>query len=164
MTSPTQITVQATIVATIDHVWDCWTTPEHIMQWNAASADWHTTQSSVDLRVVGLFRRVWKPKTAVLASISGAPIPPSSLPPHWRIRSVTIARSASNLWPMVPKLPSLSNSKPNKRTPSICKNQVGNQFWTILRPMRSAHTPANRHQPTLMRQPVHRLTPTSRSV
>ena len=55
MTSPTQITIQTTIAAPIDHAWACWTTPAHIMQWNAASSDWHTTKSSVDLRVGGAF-------------------------------------------------------------------------------------------------------------
>ena len=55
MTVPTRITIQTTIAAPITHVWDCWNTPAHIMQWNAASADWHTTASSVDLRVGGAF-------------------------------------------------------------------------------------------------------------
>ena len=35
--------------------WKAYTTPEDIMQWNAASDDWHTTKSSVDLRVGGAF-------------------------------------------------------------------------------------------------------------
>lgn len=49
------ITVQATVVAPIEEVWRAYTTPEDIKQWNAASADWHTTSASVDLRVGGLF-------------------------------------------------------------------------------------------------------------
>lgn len=55
MTAPTIITVQTTIAAPIDHVWACWTTPAHIMQWNAASPDWHTPHSTVYLRVNGTF-------------------------------------------------------------------------------------------------------------
>ncbi|WP_112323940.1 SRPBCC family protein [Oceanibium sediminis] len=51
-----QITVEAEVAAPIDLVWVCWTTPEHILQWNAASDDWHTTEAQVDLRVGGTFR------------------------------------------------------------------------------------------------------------
>jgi len=49
------ITVETTIAAPIELVWQTWTTPEDIKQWNAASPDWHTTQASVDLRVGGVF-------------------------------------------------------------------------------------------------------------
>jgi len=49
------ITVEVTIAAPIEAVWAAWTTPEDIMEWNAASDDWHTTCSSVDLRVGGAF-------------------------------------------------------------------------------------------------------------
>lgn len=50
-----KITVETTIPAPIELVWQTWTSPEDIMQWNAASDDWHTTRSSVDLRVGGAF-------------------------------------------------------------------------------------------------------------
>ena len=33
--------------------WECWTKPEHITQWNAASPDWHCPTASVDLVVGG---------------------------------------------------------------------------------------------------------------
>lgn len=39
--SEQQLKVEALIAAPIDLVWDAWTAPEHIMQWNAASPDWH---------------------------------------------------------------------------------------------------------------------------
>ncbi len=55
MTAATIITVQTTIAAPITHVWECWTTPTHITEWNAASPDWHTPHSTVDLRVGGTF-------------------------------------------------------------------------------------------------------------
>jgi uncharacterized protein YndB with AHSA1/START domain len=51
----TQITVQTLVHAPIAKVWSAYTTPSDIKQWNAASADWHTTQSTVDLRVGGSF-------------------------------------------------------------------------------------------------------------
>lgn len=51
----TVITVQATIQAPVDKVWDCWTNPKHIVQWNAASDDWHTPKAENDLRTGGKF-------------------------------------------------------------------------------------------------------------
>jgi uncharacterized protein YndB with AHSA1/START domain len=48
-----KITVQAVAQAPIKKVWDAWNNPADIKQWNAASADWHTTASTVDLRVGG---------------------------------------------------------------------------------------------------------------
>ena len=50
-----KITVETTIPAPIELIWQAWTTPGDIKQWNAASNDWHTTQASVDLRVGGAF-------------------------------------------------------------------------------------------------------------
>ena len=50
-----QITVEVTVAAPIDKVWDAYVTPEDIVQWNAASEDWHTTASTVDLRPGGKF-------------------------------------------------------------------------------------------------------------
>ena len=50
-----KITVSTTIAAPISKVWTYYTTPDHIVQWNAASDDWHTTRASVDLRVGGEF-------------------------------------------------------------------------------------------------------------
>ena len=50
-----QITVEVTVAAPIEKVWDAYVTPEDIVQWNAASDDWHTTSSTVDLRPGGKF-------------------------------------------------------------------------------------------------------------
>lgn len=50
-----KITVETTIAAPIEEVWRAYTSPEDIKQWNAASDDWHTTASTVDLRVGGNF-------------------------------------------------------------------------------------------------------------
>jgi uncharacterized protein YndB with AHSA1/START domain len=50
-----QITVETSVNAPIEHVFRAYTTPEDIMQWNAASADWHTTTATVDLREGGSF-------------------------------------------------------------------------------------------------------------
>jgi len=51
----TTITIQATIHAPAAKVWTYYTTPEHIMQWNNASDDWHTPHAENDLRVGGKF-------------------------------------------------------------------------------------------------------------
>src|SRR3954466_1247502 len=50
-----KITVETNICAPIERVWHAYTTPDDIVQWNAASDDWHTTRASVDLRVGGAF-------------------------------------------------------------------------------------------------------------
>jgi uncharacterized protein YndB with AHSA1/START domain len=50
-----KITVETKVRAPIEHVWQAYTTPKDIVQWNAASDDWHTTRASVDLRVDGEF-------------------------------------------------------------------------------------------------------------
>lgn len=50
-----KVTVEITIPAPIELIWQAWTNPEDITQWNAASDDWHTTRASVDLRVGGTF-------------------------------------------------------------------------------------------------------------
>jgi uncharacterized protein YndB with AHSA1/START domain len=49
------ITVQASIADPIQKVWDFWTGPEHITQWNQASEDWHCPKASNDLRTGGKF-------------------------------------------------------------------------------------------------------------
>ena len=51
----TKITITAAINAPIEKVWEFWTTPDHIMQWNNASDDWHTTKAENDLQSGGQF-------------------------------------------------------------------------------------------------------------
>lgn len=50
-----KITVESVIHASLEKIWTAWNTPEDIMKWNAASDDWHTTISRVDLRPGGRF-------------------------------------------------------------------------------------------------------------
>ncbi len=50
-----KITVETVVNAPIATVWSAYTTPDDIKQWNAASDDWHTTKSTVDLREGGAF-------------------------------------------------------------------------------------------------------------
>jgi uncharacterized protein YndB with AHSA1/START domain len=55
MSDLAKLCVETTVSAPLDLVWRAYTTPEDIVQWNAASDDWHTTRASVDLRVGGEF-------------------------------------------------------------------------------------------------------------
>jgi uncharacterized protein YndB with AHSA1/START domain len=50
------ITVQSTINASIDKVWNFWSLPEHITKWSFASPDWHTPYAENDLREGGKFK------------------------------------------------------------------------------------------------------------
>ena len=50
-----KISVSALVSAPLDVVWLAYITPEDIVQWNAASDDWRTTSSTVDLRPGGKF-------------------------------------------------------------------------------------------------------------
>ncbi len=50
-----KITVSTVVAAPLPVVWAAYTTPEDIKVWNTASADWHTTAATVDLRPGGKF-------------------------------------------------------------------------------------------------------------
>ncbi|MBI3219524.1 MAG: SRPBCC family protein [Bacteroidetes bacterium] len=51
----TTITIEATITASIEKVWKCWTEPEHITKWNFASDDWCAPSAINDLKAGGNF-------------------------------------------------------------------------------------------------------------
>ena len=51
----TIVTIENTINAPVEKVWQYWSKPEHIVKWNAASDDWHTPRSENDLREGGRF-------------------------------------------------------------------------------------------------------------
>lgn len=50
-----KITVSTLVAAPLPVVWQAYTTPADIVVWNTASADWHTTKATVDLRPGGQF-------------------------------------------------------------------------------------------------------------
>ncbi len=50
-----KIAVETLVRAPLLRVWEAYVTPADIVQWNAASDDWHTTRAAVDLRVGGAF-------------------------------------------------------------------------------------------------------------
>ena len=49
----TRITVEATVNAPINKVWDYWNNPAHITKWNSADPSWHTPTASNDLKEGG---------------------------------------------------------------------------------------------------------------
>jgi len=49
------IMISATVHAPIEKIWEYWNSPEHIMEWNNASPDWHTPYATSDLQVGGKF-------------------------------------------------------------------------------------------------------------
>ena len=54
--SPQQITIETTIDAPIDRVWEAFTAPAHITQWNFASDDWCCPSAEADLKVGGAYK------------------------------------------------------------------------------------------------------------
>ena len=50
-----KITIEAKVKAPIEKVWKYWTDPKHIVKWNSASEDWHTTKTENNLQVGGKF-------------------------------------------------------------------------------------------------------------
>ncbi len=49
------ITIEALVSAPVDQAWTLWNDPEHVVQWNAASPDWHSPAAENDLREGGTF-------------------------------------------------------------------------------------------------------------
>ncbi|MCM3638876.1 SRPBCC family protein [Sporosarcina luteola] len=50
-----ELTVEATVQAPVEKVWEYWTDPSHIKKWNSPSDDWHTPFAENDLRAGGKF-------------------------------------------------------------------------------------------------------------
>jgi uncharacterized protein YndB with AHSA1/START domain len=55
-TAKTMITIEAEVNAPLEKVWNCWTAPEHIVNWCHASDDWHVPAAENDLRTGGRFK------------------------------------------------------------------------------------------------------------
>ena len=54
-TNTTTISVEATVNAPVDKIWQYWTGSEHITKWNSASPDWHTPKAENVVKVGGRF-------------------------------------------------------------------------------------------------------------
>lgn len=59
---PNPITIQTTINAPIEKVWECWNKPEHITKWAFASDTWEAPRAENDLRTGGKFTTVMAAK------------------------------------------------------------------------------------------------------
>lgn len=50
-----KIKVETLVPLPIEKVWNLWTSPDHIKNWNHASPDWHTPSAENDVREKGKF-------------------------------------------------------------------------------------------------------------
>lgn len=50
-----KVTIEAVVDESKEKVWECWTKPEHIVNWNSASDDWHSPKAENDLKPGGRF-------------------------------------------------------------------------------------------------------------
>lgn len=50
-----KITIETTVDAALDEVWNAWIEPRRIVQWNFASDDWHCPRAEIDLSEGGRF-------------------------------------------------------------------------------------------------------------
>jgi uncharacterized protein YndB with AHSA1/START domain len=54
--STTKITVSAIINAPLEKVWDSYTNPKHIINWNFADPSWHCPSAENDMRIGGKYK------------------------------------------------------------------------------------------------------------
>lgn len=57
-----KITVSSQINASISTVWDCWTTPQYVQEWNFASNDWHCPNATNSFVIGGEFHYIMAAK------------------------------------------------------------------------------------------------------
>ena len=50
-----KISIETIVNSPIEKVWNCYTLPEHITQWNFAHPSWHCPAASNDMRVGGIY-------------------------------------------------------------------------------------------------------------
>lgn len=55
METKTQITIEATVHQPVEQVWKLWNSADHVLNWNSASTDWHSTRADYDVRNGGKF-------------------------------------------------------------------------------------------------------------
>jgi uncharacterized protein YndB with AHSA1/START domain len=51
-----KIVVTATIHAPIEKVWECYTNPTHIVNWNFADPSWHCPRAENDMKIGGTYK------------------------------------------------------------------------------------------------------------
>ncbi len=50
-----KITVSALVHADKNRTWDCYTNPDHIVNWNFADPSWHCPRAENDMKIGGLY-------------------------------------------------------------------------------------------------------------
>lgn len=50
-----KITIESTVATSLEKIWELWTEPQHITQWNFAIESWQCPSASNDLRVGGKY-------------------------------------------------------------------------------------------------------------
>ena len=55
MTKRINITIETSVKAPIEKVWDIWSNPKHVVNWNHASDDWFSPRATNDFKVGGKF-------------------------------------------------------------------------------------------------------------
>jgi uncharacterized protein YndB with AHSA1/START domain len=50
-----KVYIKQHIAKPIEHVWDIYTNPKHVIHWNHASDDWHSPKATNDLKIGGRF-------------------------------------------------------------------------------------------------------------
>lgn len=56
MENSLSITLETTVHAPVEKVWEFWNNPDHITKWSFPSPDWHTPYAENDLKVGGKFK------------------------------------------------------------------------------------------------------------
>ena len=51
-----KITIQANVSADLEKAWDCYTLPEHIINWNFADPSWHCPKAENDMQIGGTYK------------------------------------------------------------------------------------------------------------
>ena len=59
-----KITIQASINAPLEKVWEYYTQPEHIVKWNFADPSWHCPSAENDMQVGGIYKARMEAKDA----------------------------------------------------------------------------------------------------
>ncbi len=99
------ITISVSIDAPRDRVWEIYTNPEHIIHWNAASADWYSPRATNDLRPGGEFSYRMEAKDGSegfdFAGVFTDVVPPAALSYTFvdaRQRSRSLVRVLAQRW------------------------------------------------------------------
>ncbi|MGL5892624.1 MAG: SRPBCC family protein [Bacteroidia bacterium] len=66
-TEKTSLIVSAIVNAPVEKAWNAWTAPEHIVNWNFASDDWHCPSAENDIRVGGKLKATMAAKDGSFA-------------------------------------------------------------------------------------------------